>query len=77
MRLFRRKSMGPPREGWVECIDSEGRVLARTPVVVNDVDPLNFTVNHAVDFRDLQQPGTITAIRVVDADGNSRTVPLA
>lgn len=75
MRIWRRKRN--PREAWVSLLDSEGRVLASTPVVVYDVDPLSFTVEGDLTFREIQHSATVTHVQVTDLDGRSHTVPVA
>lgn len=66
----------PPREGWVVLLDSDGReVSERIPVVVN-CDPLEFTVEHALTFDQIES-GIVSAVRVYDIDGTLRDVPLA
>jgi hypothetical protein len=75
MRLWRRRSQHPPREGWVVLLDRDGReVSERIPIVVN-CDPLEFTVEHALTFDQIES-GTVSAVRVYDIDGTLRDVPL-
>lgn len=65
----------PPREAWVVLIDESGRELSERRPVVVDCDPLEFTVTHNLDFDHLQ-PGVASAVRVIDAEGRKRDVPL-
>lgn len=76
MRWFRRKPQHPPREGWVVLLNSEGReVSERIPLVV-DCDPLEFTVDHALTFKQIESYG-VAYVRVIDIDGTPRDVPIS
>jgi hypothetical protein len=57
-------------------LDAHGdEVSERIPVVVEG-DPLTFTVDHALTFRQFSA-GIIRSVRVIDADGRTHDVPLA